>query len=89
MEGGQLKKRLEFEEGSSFLLHTIQGTSNCLDCLITRNSDKLVSLVDMGREQSIINVYSLVSDFELIRSFDVEDRCGYLALSPCETLLAG
>ena len=82
--------RQEIHSGEEFLQHTIEDTSNTLMGIFSDDSRLLVTLVDAGKALgSTVDVYQLSSDQPtVLRKMTVDEKCGYLSLSSCQTLLA-
>ena len=84
------QKKQEILEGAKFLQETIGDTSNTFMGITNETGELLVTLVDAGKALgSTVDVYDLTSQpTTLLRQMVVDEKCGYMSLSSCETLLA-
>ena len=83
-------KHQEILYGEAFLKDTIKDTSNTLMCIISEDGELLITLIDAGKALgSTVDVYQISTQPPvLLRTIVVDEKCGYLALSSCQSLLA-
>ena len=83
-------KHQEILYGEAFLKDTIKDTSNTLMCLISEDGELLITLMDAGKALgSTVDVYQISTQPPiLLRTIVVDEKCGYLGLSSCQSLLA-
>jgi len=71
--------RIAMDDGSAYKAQTVAGVSHCLQTIFSPSGDLIISLCDTGRISCSVNVYRS-STCELLRTWSVDDKCGYMAI---------
>ena len=71
--------RITMDDGSAYKAQTVAGVSHCLQTIFSPSGDLIISLCDTGRISCSVNVYRS-STCELLRTWSVDDKCGYMAI---------
>jgi hypothetical protein len=73
-------QRIAMEDGAMYMEgRTADGASHCLQTIFDRTGQLIISLCDTGKTSSSINVYQS-SNCSLVRSWGVDDKCGYMTI---------
>jgi hypothetical protein len=81
------RRAIDIDDGKVFLSDFIPNTSNCLQCTIDHENRYIITLCDRGKSFSTVSIHS-ISNPQLLRSVNVDDKCGYFNISRDSTLFA-